>query len=189
MDMSLCLEASDVCAVNEGDCGWVWEWRAGHFGMCSSWPRKWPGCLCLLLESLWTWALPTSLGKLRPKALSNAEFSTDKLEWSLLNSADGVIVWDVESDLQLFLFRDVDRSKVFIDFFFFFWLGGMWDQTHSPYIGRWSLHHWATRESPACNLEVISWVLPEAAGWLGNSHREFFWKWQCGNIFSSRFWI
>ena len=120
MDMSLCLEASDVCAVNEGDCGWVWEWRAGHFGMCSSWPRKWPGGLCLLLESLWTWALPTSLGKLRPKALSNAEFSTDKLEWSLLNSADGVIVWDVESDLQLFLFRDVDRSKVFIDFFFFF---------------------------------------------------------------------
>ena len=123
MDMSLCLEASDVCAVNEGDCGWVWEWRAGHFGMCSSWPRKWPGGLCLLLESLWTWALPTSLRKLRPKSLSNAEFSTDKLEWSLLNSADGVIVWDVESDLQLFLFRDVDCSKVFIDFFFFF-LGG-----------------------------------------------------------------
>ena len=112
LDMSLCLEASDVCTVNKGDCGWVWEWKAGHFGMCSSWPGTWPGGLCLLLESLWTRVLeslrtrvlPISLGKLRPKVLSNAEFSAAKLERRLFNSADGVIVWDVESDLQLFLF-------------------------------------------------------------------------------------
>ena len=81
-------------------------------GMCSSWPGTRPGGPCLLLESLWTWALeslrtrvlPISLGKLRPKVLSNAEFSAAKLERRLFNSADGVIVWDVESDLQLFLF-------------------------------------------------------------------------------------
>ena len=57
-----------------------------------------------MLESLRTRVLPTSLGKLRPKVLSNAEFSAAKLERRLFNSADGVIVWVVESDLQLFLF-------------------------------------------------------------------------------------
>lgn len=86
------------------DCAWVWEWSAGHFGTCSSWPGKGPGGPCLLLESLTTRVLPTLPGGLRPRALSNAEFSAAKLERRLLNSADGVIVWDVESDLQLFLF-------------------------------------------------------------------------------------
>ena len=163
MDMSLCLEASDVCAVNEGDCGWVWEWRAGHFGMCSSWPAKWPGGLCLLLESLWTWVLPTLLGKLRPKALSNAEFSTAKLERSLLNSADGVIVWDVESDLQLFLFRDVDHSKVFIDFFFFFLAGRHVGSNPQPL-------YWKVKSSPLGHqgipcLQLGSYIL--SASWSG----------------------
>ena len=71
-----------------------------------------------------------------------------------------------------------------------FWPGGMWDpssltryQTRTPYIGRWSLNHWAPRE-----------VLPSFPWWFlssspyssdpGPSHREDpclgVWQWALG---------
>lgn len=53
------------------------------------------------------------------------------------------------------LFVDVDHSKVFIEFFFFFGQEACRIKPAAPVL-EGEVHCWATRESPAYNLEVIS---------------------------------